>query len=73
MITTLCAWTAMLGAPALAATPVGDPTAECGFQEGVVPDFTLDDVNPNSPTYGQERSRSDSLGRVLVVYFATAT
>ena len=73
MFPTLCAWLLFLGSPALAGTPPGDPTEDCGLQEGVVPDFTLDDLNPNSPTYGQERSRSDSLGRVLVIYFATAT
>jgi len=72
-VTSLFTWIALLTLPALAAPPAGDPTAECGFQQGQVPDFTLDDVNPGSATYGQQRSRSESLGRVLVVYFATAT
>ncbi len=50
-----------------------DPQASCGLEEGTVPAFTLEDVNPNSSTYGQQRGLDDSLGRVLVIYFATAT
>ncbi len=72
----MAAWIALFAlliAPVAGAPATGDPTAECGFEQGPVPDFTLDDVNTNSKTYGQERSRSDSLGRVLVVYFSTAT
>ncbi len=67
------AWIAWSTAPGLAATPEGDPTAECGLQEGLLPAFSLEDVNPNSTTYGQQRALGDSLGRVLVIYFATAT
>jgi len=38
----------------------------------MVPDFTLNDVNTNSDTYGQEVGLSDVLGQVLVIYWANA-
>ncbi len=56
-----------------AAWAEGDPQAECGLEEGAVPAFELEDVNPSSATYGQQRALGDSLGRTLVIYFATAT
>jgi hypothetical protein len=34
------------------------------------PDFTLTDLNPDSPTYGQDRSVSDMRGKVLLIFFA---
>ncbi len=34
------------------------------------PDFTLTDLNPDSPTYGEDRSVSDMVGKVLLIYFA---
>ncbi len=34
------------------------------------PDFTLTDLNPDSPTYGQDRSVSDMVGKVLLIFFA---
>lgn len=37
------------------------------------PDFTLTDINPNSPTFGDERSPSREAGKVLIVYFANYT
>jgi len=33
-------------------------------------DFTLTDLNPASPTYGEDRSVSDVRGKVLLIYFA---
>jgi hypothetical protein len=33
------------------------------------PDFTLEDLNPNSPTYGDMRSVSEARGKVLLIYF----
>ena len=45
----------------------------CGVESTVIPDFTLTDLNPASATYGQDRSRDEFLGSVLVVYFAQAT
>jgi len=35
------------------------------------PDFALIDVNPDSPTYEQERRLSDARGKVVVLYFAS--
>ena len=34
------------------------------------PDFTLEDVNTISPTYQQNRTLSDTCGRVIILYFA---
>ncbi len=45
----------------------------CGLTPEVVPDFSLEDVNPNSPTLGQTLTRDDLLGEVLVIYWASAT
>jgi hypothetical protein len=44
-------------------------------EEGPVPaaDFALTDLNPNSPTCGEERRVSEERGKVLVVYFANYT
>lgn len=49
------------------------PVAECGLAGDIVPDFQLQDVNPNSPTYGQTFRRDELLGKVLVLYFAQPT
>jgi hypothetical protein len=38
-----------------------------------VPDFSLVDVNPNSPTHGQSVSPRQSLNEVSAWYFAWAT
>ena len=32
------------------------------------PDFELEDLNPNSPTYGEMRRLSDERGKVIVFY-----
>jgi hypothetical protein len=32
------------------------------------PDFALEDLNPNSPTYGSTRRLSDERGKVIVFY-----
>lgn len=52
--------------PDSAPTDCGDPTA-------VIPAFALTDVNPNSPSYNLVRSRDEFLGKVVVIYWATAT
>jgi hypothetical protein len=39
----------------------------------VLPDHTLTDVNPTSPTYGAEVSVSDTRGEVSAWYFGHAT
>jgi hypothetical protein len=33
-------------------------------------DFSLEDLNENSPTYEDTRSVSDMVGKVLLIYFA---
>jgi len=47
--------------------------SDCGIATATIPDFTLTDVNPHSPTFGTELSRADVLGRVMVIYFSSAT
>ena len=37
------------------------------------PNFVLQDLNPSSPTYLQNRSPSDQRGGILVLYFASFT
>jgi hypothetical protein len=46
---------------------------DCGVEATIIPDFSLEDVNPNSATFGTERSRDEFLGSFLLVYFAQAT
>jgi len=46
---------------------------DCGIGSSATPDYTLTDVNPNSPTYGTDVSRADHLGEVTVIYFSAAT
>ena len=45
---------------------------DCGLSGGPVPDYSLEDVNPTSPTGGSPLTR-DSGGRVQVLYFALPT
>lgn len=35
------------------------------------PDFTLEDLNPNSPTYGAMRSIWGERGKVILIYFGS--
>ena len=49
------------------------PPTDCGDPSAVVPDFSLIDQNPGSATYGRTWTRADLMGRVTVVYWATAT
>ena len=46
---------------------------DCGISSAAIPDYSLTDMNPNSPTYGTTISRSDQLGEVMVIYFSSAT
>ena len=71
MLRLLCALVLVLPLPA-AASECAAPS-DCGIGETLVPDFTLTDVNTNSPTHGQVRSRDDFLGEVLVIYWSKAT
>ena len=50
----------------------GEPTG-CGLTPTVVPDFELEDVNPNSPSYGASYNRDGQLGQVMVIYWANAS
>lgn len=48
-----------------------DPTEEPDLGEVPVtlaPDFELEDLNPNSPTYGSMRRLSDQRGKVILFY-----
>ena len=63
---------ALMGMGSASAEPCSVPE-DCGIAPTIIPDFTLVDVNPNSTTFGDERSRDEFLGSVLVVYFAQAT
>ena len=46
---------------------------DCGVEATIIPDFSLEDVNPSSATFGDVRTRDEFLGSFLVVYFAQAT
>ncbi len=52
---------------------LADAWARHGEWELVIPDFALQDLNPNSPTYQDTRSRDEFLGSVVVIYWAVAT
>jgi hypothetical protein len=56
------------GASAARRADTGDP-----FEAYRLPDFTLQDVNPNSATYGDPVSPRDLLGKVSGWYFGHAT
>ncbi len=65
---------AMAGAPAAASAQDSPPDlAPCGMDDRTIPDFTLQDQITNSPTYGQGVSLSDFAGKVVLVYWLTAT
>ncbi len=58
----------------LACTPADDEVeATCGLEPEVIPDFTLEDMNPTSATYGEQVARDDHLGDVWFLYWAHAT
>ena len=40
---------------------------------GQVPDFTLPDMNPNSPTFGQPVTARQHVGQISAWYFGAAT
>jgi len=66
-------WGALWSHPTFADSGEPSPTGDCGRSPEVVPQFTLEDVNPNSATYGQDISSEDILGQFMVVYWAVAT
>ena len=56
-----------------AAPPPAPKAPTCGLVPELIPDFALEDQNPSSSTYGQTIQRDETLGQVLLIYFATAT
>jgi len=52
-----------------AADPDVTNRPDCGFDDDTAPDFTLQDVNPTSPTYGQDVSLSDLQGKAVFLMF----
>jgi len=57
----------------LAASSPAHAQDDCGQDVAQIPDFSLVDQNPNSPTYGQTYTRDALMGQVLVIYWALAT
>ena len=57
----------------LAAVPSPPPPTDCGDTPAELPDFTLEDVNLNSPTGGDSVSLASLLSQHLVIYWAQAT
>lgn len=54
--------------------PAAPPNlAPCGIDDPSIPDFALTDDNGNSPTFGQEISLGEFAGKVVVIYWMTAT
>jgi len=47
--------------------------SDCGIAELEVPDFSLIDENPASPTKGRVYLQDDFLNKVFVIYWASAT
>ncbi len=46
---------------------------DCGQALAQVPDFSLEDVNPSSATYGETVSRDGLAGKAVLLYFALST
>ena len=54
--------------------PASPPNLEpCGLDDPSIPDFTLEDRNPASPTSGQQVSLSDHSGKVLLIFWMRST
>jgi hypothetical protein len=47
--------------------------APCGVGDTSIPNFALTDDNSNSPTHGQTVALNDFSGKVVVIYWMTAT
>jgi thiol-disulfide isomerase/thioredoxin len=65
----LVAAVASLCTTAAAADPDVTNRPDCGLNDDPCPDFTLADVNPTSPTYGQEITLSELQGKVVFLLF----
>ncbi len=59
--------------PLLFARALAPSCGSSGEVSRMIADFLLDDVNPNSTTFGQMVSPRDQLGKVSAWYFAHAT
>jgi hypothetical protein len=57
----------ILTAPAAAGAP-----EDCGLTPQLVPDFSLVDANPHSPTFGETFTRAGQLGKPWLLYWADA-
>ena len=71
MLTRFLAIALLTAAPLLSSS--AQAADDCGITEEVIPDFSLVDQNPNSPTFVQTWTRDALLGQVLVIYWAQAT
>ena len=60
-------------APDVSPVPCRGDVDACGLEPSIIPDFELVDLNVSSASYEQTFVRDDFLGKVLVVYWATAT
>jgi len=60
---------AVTWAVAAAADPDATNRPDCGFNDDPSPDFTLQDVNPTSPTYGQDITLSALQGKAVFLMF----
>lgn len=47
--------------------------APCGIEDASIPDFTLVDGIVASPTHGKEVALSDYAGKVVMIFWMTAT
>ncbi len=61
-----------MGVLLAAATPSPPPPVDCGSSEEL-PAFALEDLNPNSATFGTTVSLSELLDEHLVIYWSQAT
>jgi hypothetical protein len=54
--------------------PMSPPNLEpCGLDDRSIPDFTLQDMNPASPTANEQVALSDFSGKVLLIFWMRAT
>lgn len=57
----------------LATALAAEPADPCALEPKTIPDFTLFDMNLNSPTYLSKITPATYTGSVLVMYWAQAT
>ena len=69
----LVAAVALLWVTSASADPDVTNRPDCGLNDDPCPDFTLADVNPTSPTYGQEITLSDLQGKVVFLIFVRSS